>query len=145
MIIANFNLQVTPMLPIKFRVNWTLSSEEEAKNSGHLGFLIRTVYLVLIYKSLRCCLPSFESTDLSVQEKKRKIDFQDCRHGGYFGFPIGTTLGFFLFFFFFFFFDLQVNPTLPTMFRVHWPKGVGGVVLYIGCSFILRIMFTMFP
>ena len=33
--------------------------------------------LFLSYKSSQCFLPSFESTGLSVQEKKRKIDFQD--------------------------------------------------------------------
>ena len=37
-------------------------------------------------------LASLESIGLSVQEKKRKIDFQDCRHGGHLGFPIGTIL-----------------------------------------------------
>ena len=46
-----------------------------------------------------------------VQEKKRKTDFQDGRHGGYLGFPIGTILAIF---------DLQVTPMLPTKFRVNW-------------------------
>ena len=32
MILAIFNLQVTPMLPTKFRVNWPFGSGEEAKN-----------------------------------------------------------------------------------------------------------------
>ena len=40
-------------------------------------------------------LPSLESTGLSVQEKKRKIDFQDGCHGGHLGFPIGTILAIF--------------------------------------------------
>ena len=31
-ILAIFDLQVIPMLPAKFRVNWPFSSEEEAKN-----------------------------------------------------------------------------------------------------------------
>ena len=31
-ILAIFDLQVTPMLPTKFRVNWPFSSGEEAKN-----------------------------------------------------------------------------------------------------------------
>ena len=30
--LANFDLQVTPMLPTKFRVNWPFGSGEEAKN-----------------------------------------------------------------------------------------------------------------
>ena len=45
------------------------------------------------------------------QEKKRKIDFQDGRHAGYLGFPIGTILDIF---------DLQVSPMLPTEFQVSW-------------------------
>ena len=45
-----------------------------------------------------------ESTGLSVQEKKRKIDFQD---GGHLGFPIGTILAIF---------DLQVTLMLPSNF-----------------------------
>ena len=36
-----------------------------------------------------------ESIGLSVQEKKRKIDFQDGGHGGHLGFPIGTFLAIF--------------------------------------------------
>ena len=36
-----------------------------------------------------CFLPNFESTGISVQEKKRKIDLQDGRH---LRFLIGTTL-----------------------------------------------------
>ena len=43
-----------------------------------------------------------ESIGLSVQEKKRKIDFQD---GGHLGFPIGTILAIF---------DLQVTLMLPS-------------------------------
>ena len=46
MILAIFDLQVTPMLPSKFGVNWPFDSEEEAKKTdfqdgchgGHLGF-----------------------------------------------------------------------------------------------------------
>ena len=53
-----------------------------------------------------------------VQEKKRKIDFQDGGHGGHLGFPIGTILAIFY---------LQVTPMLPTKYHVNWPRGVGGV------------------
>ena len=35
--------------------------------------------LFLIYKSSQCFIPSFKSTGLLVQEKKKKIDFQDGR------------------------------------------------------------------
>ena len=52
-------------------------------------FLSERVEIFLIYKSPRCFVPSFESISLSVQKKKRKIDFQDGRH---LGFPIGMIL-----------------------------------------------------
>ena len=48
-----------------------------------------------------------ESVGLLVQEKKRKIDFQNGRHSGHLGFPIGTILTIF---------DLQVTSMLPTKF-----------------------------
>ena len=74
------------------------------------------LYLFLIYKSPKCFLPSFESTGLWVQEKKRKIDFQDGGHGAHPGFMIGMILSIF---------DLQVTPMLPTKFGVNWPFGLG--------------------
>ena len=63
-------------------------------------------------------LPSIKSIGFSVQEKKRKIDFQDGDHLGY---PIGTILDIF---------NLQVTPMLPTKFRVNWFRGAGEVVFY---------------
>ena len=60
-----------------------------------------------------CFLASLESTGLSVQEKKQKIDFQD---GSHLGFPIRTILAIF---------DLLVTPMLPTMFGVNWLLGSG--------------------
>ena len=78
-----------------------------------LDFRLARFYLFLIYKSPRCFLASLESIGLSVQEKKRKIDFED---GGHLGSPIGTILPFF---------DLQVTPMLPSKFGVHWPLGSG--------------------
>ena len=70
--------------------------------------------LFLIYKSPRCFLASLVSIGLSVQEKKRKIDFQDGGHGGHLGFPIGTILASF---------DLQVTLILPSKFGVNRPFG----------------------
>ena len=49
--------------------------------------------LFFIYKSPRCFLSSFESNGLSVQKKKRKIDFRDGRH---LGFLTGTILAIFI-------------------------------------------------
>ena len=51
-ILAIFDLQVTLMLPSKFRVNWPFSSGEEAKrfsdgcHGGQLGFPIRTILAI---------------------------------------------------------------------------------------------------
>ena len=75
--------------------------------------------LLSIYKSPQCFLPSSESTGLSVQEKKRKIDFQDGGHGGHLGFLIGMILAIFI---------PQVTSMLPSKYRVNWPRGVGEVV-----------------
>ena len=53
MILAIFDLQVTPMLPTKFQVNWPFGSGEEAKNMFlrwlpllHLGFLILMILAI---------------------------------------------------------------------------------------------------
>ena len=66
--------------------------------------------------SWKCFLPSFESTGLSVQKKKQKIDFQDGCYGAHPGFTISMILAIF---------DLQVTPMLPTKFGVNWPFGSG--------------------
>ena len=90
------------MLPTKFRVNWPFGSGEEAKNRFSRWLPWRPSWFYDRYDfsyfdllSPRCFLPSLESTGLSVQEKKRKIDFQDGGHGGHLGFPIGTILAIF--------------------------------------------------
>ena len=98
------------MLPSKFGVNWLLGLEE-AKNR----FSRWLPWLPCWISGQHDFRASLESIGLSVQEKKRKIDFQD---GGHQGFPIGTILAIF---------DLQVTLILPTKYRVNWPRGVGGV------------------
>ena len=77
--------------------------------------------LFLIYELLQCFLPSFESTGLSVQKKKRKIDFQDGCHGGHLGYPIGMILAIF---------HLQVTSMSPNKFGVNWPFGAGEEAKY---------------
>ena len=62
---------------------------------------------------------SFESTDISVQEKKFKIDFQD---GGHLEFPIRMILATF---------DLQVTMILSMKFRVNWPFGSGVTTFFV--------------
>ena len=49
-----------------------------------------------MYKSPKYLLPSFQSTGLSVHERKFNIDFQDGSHGGHLGFSIGIILAIFL-------------------------------------------------
>ena len=71
-----FDLQVTPMLPTKFQVNWPFGSGEEVKNSfsshgGHLGFLIRMILAIFIYKSPWCFLRSFKSLHSGEEAKNR--------------------------------------------------------------------------
>ena len=62
-------------------------------------------------------LQSFKSVGLSVQEKKRKTNFDDCRQEGYIGFQIETILAIF---------DLQVTTMFPTKLQVNRPFGSGG-------------------
>ena len=96
-----FDLLVTPML------------------SRQLAFRFRRrrrFLLFWIYKSPWCFLPSFKSIGLSVQEKRRKIDFQDGRNGRHPWFQIRTILAIF---------DVQVTLMLPTMFQVNWHFGSG--------------------
>ena len=79
-----------------------------------LDFRSERFYIFFIYKSPICFQPSFVSNGFSVQEKKRKIDFQDGCHGGHLGFSIGTILAIF---------NLQVIPMLLTKFLVNWLFG----------------------
>ena len=51
---------------------------------------------------------------LSVQEEKRKINFQNSNHSGYLGFPIGVIFAIF---------NLLVTLMLPTKFQVKGPFG----------------------
>ena len=93
---------------------------QDGGHSSYLGFPIITILAFFNYKSarffLQCFLPSLKSSGLSIQEKRRQIDFQDSSHGGHLGFLIGTILAMF---------DLQVTPMLPTKFQVSWLFGSG--------------------
>ena len=97
-------------------VNWAWSFEQTL-NGGQLGFTIGTILAIF---DLRVT-PSFESTGLSVQEKRRKMDFQDGCHGGHLGYPTGTILAIFY---------LQVTPMSPTKFGVNWPFSAGEEAKY---------------
>ena len=105
------------MIPTKLQVSWRFGSGEEAKNKFSRLPPWRPFWIsdtndfsfFLIYKTPRCFLPRFKSISLSVQEKKRKIDFQDGRH---LGFPIGIII--------ITIFDLPVTSIFPTKLRVSW-------------------------
>ena len=68
----------------KFRVNWHFGSGKEAekifKMVASLESWLEPFQLFLIYKLPWYFLQSLESTGLSVQEKKCKINFQDGGH-----------------------------------------------------------------
>ena len=81
-----------------------------------MDFRSERFYLVLIYKSPQCCLPSLKTIGISVQEKKFKIYYQDGGHGGHLEFPFRTILTIF---------HLHVAPKLLTKFKVSWPFGSG--------------------
>ena len=112
------------MLPTNFRVIWHLGLGDEAKNrflrwQPWRPFWIYNRHYSSYFWStshLNASYQAFKSTGLSVQLKKRKIDFQDDGHGGHLGFPIGTILAIF---------DLQVTLMLSTKFQVNWLLGLG--------------------
>ena len=107
------------MLPTKFQVSWPFGSGE-TKNRFTRWRLWRPAWIInqnnsscfFIYKSPWYFLASLKSIGLLVQEKKRKIDFQDGPHGSHLGFLIGMILAIY---------DLQVTAMLPTKFKVNWP------------------------
>ena len=110
------------MFPTEFRVNWPFGSGVDEKKifqrGGRLGLSIRTILAIF---DLRHPDDSYQvSSRLAFRFTRgsEKIDFQDCRHGGQLGFPIGTILTFF--------FYLQVTPMLPTKFQVYRPFGSRG-------------------
>ena len=82
------------MLPTKFGVKWLLGLGEEAKNrfSRYLGFPIGTILAILSTSHPDASYQILESIGLSVQEKKRKIDFHDVGHDGHLGYPIVMSL-----------------------------------------------------
>ena len=118
--LAIFDLQVTQMLPTKFRVNLPFRSEEE--KNRFLRWRPWRPSWIAERKDFSCfalqdslMLPtSFKS---AIRFRRRsELDFQDSCHGSHLGFPIEKILAIF---------DLQVTPMLPTKFQVNWPVGSG--------------------
>ena len=82
----------------------------------HLGFPIgKTFSYFVTYKSLRCFIPSFESTDLFVQDK----NWNRWRPWGPFWIFDRNNLDIL---------HLQATAMLHTKFPVYWPWVVGGLL-----------------
>ena len=96
--VAIFDRQVAPILPIKSPANWAFGSGEVQNRFSSCwpwrpSWIYRsTVKLCLICKLPQYFLISFKSMGLSVLEKKRKIDFRDGGHSGDLGFSNGAIL-----------------------------------------------------
>ena len=91
------------MLPAKFRVNLPFASGKEANNRFSRwsiwwpSWMSNRTILAIFDLQVPLMLPTkfIKSISLSIQEKKQKIAFQNGRHGGHFGFPIGKILAIF--------------------------------------------------
>ena len=98
-ILAVFDLQVTPMLSTKFRVNGHLGLGVEAKyiyfqdgrHGGHLGFTICTIIAKFDLQVIPMLPTKFQLAFRFRSRSEKKI-FKDGGHGGHLGFSIGTIL-----------------------------------------------------
>ena len=115
-----FYLQVTPMLPTKFQVNWPFSSEEEGKNRfsrwppSWISDWNNFSYFN-IFKLSRCFLPIFNQLALWF----RKINEKSFRMATMVAILDFRSKQFKLFL------NLHVTLMLPTKFRVKWPFSSG--------------------
>ena len=86
------------MIPTKFQINWSFSSGEEAKNIFSRWLSWRPSWIsdwnnFSYFSSTSHPDASNQvSSQLGIQEKKLKIDFQDGRCGGDLGFSIGMII-----------------------------------------------------
>ena len=108
------------MLFTKFQFNWSFGSGVEVnidfqEYGGHLGFPIRTILPVLIYKSPDASY-QFQSQLAFPFRSISENDLQDGGNSGHLGFLIETILAIF---------DLQAILTFPTKFQVNLPFGSG--------------------
>ena len=78
MILSIFDLQVTPMLPSKFGVNWPFCSGEEAKNrfqdDHHLGFPIGMI-LAIFDLQVTLMLPNKFGVNWPFGSEEAKMKF----------------------------------------------------------------------
>ena len=76
MILAIFYLQVTPIVPIKFRVNWPFDSAEDGGHGSYLGFPIGPI-LAVFDLQVTPILPTKVRANWPFGSREAKIDFQD--------------------------------------------------------------------
>ena len=115
MILATFDLQVAPIISIKFWFTWHVGSGERIYSifsrwrPRRLSWISnRNNFCYFDMKSPRDVLSSSEHLAVRIRSSKY---FQDDAHGGNLGFSIGTILTNF---------DLYITQILPTMFRDYW-------------------------
>ena len=121
-ILTIFALQVTMILPSKFRVNWPFGSGNEVKNRfsrwrpwqpswisdrNNFSYFWSTSHPNASYQV---------SSQLAFRCRKRSEKYIFKMDGGHLWFPIRTILAIF---------DLQVTLMHPTKFRIKWLLGLG--------------------
>ena len=115
-ILTNFGLhqnsfyEVSNQLYFQFRSRSSIQIFKMAVVAANIDFWQKQFQLFLIYKPPWYFLPCFQSTGISIQEMKFKIDFQKMT--GHLRFWIQTILAIF---------NPQVTSVLPTKFWVNWP------------------------
>ena len=117
-----FDLQVTMILPTKFRVSWPFGSGDEGKiycrngrHGGQFGFSVGNDYIYFLPKGY-----SGTSNQVSSQlvfwfrRQRGKYIFKEAAMAATWDFSIKTLVAIF---------DLQVTLILLTKFRVNWHFG----------------------
>ena len=104
MILDTFDLQVTPILPIKFRLNWPSIQEKKFKiafqddNCGsHLVSPIGMILAIFDLQVTSTILNKFQVNWPFGSGEEAKNRFSRWSHGGHLGFPIGTILAFLIY------------------------------------------------
>ena len=94
-IIAYFDLQVCPMFPTKFQVNWSFGSGEATKTKIYKMAAGQNDFSYFDLQITTCFLPGFKSIGISVQ-KKKQIKFSRRRPWRPFRISDRNDFGYFL-------------------------------------------------
>ena len=123
-ILATFDLQVTPILPINFQVKWLFRSGISAQEmkckidfqdvgqGGHLGYPIRTILAIFFYLKFTLKLPN--EFQVNWHLCPREVQYRFLRWWLWQPSLISDKNDLDDF-------DLQIAPILPTKFQVNWP------------------------